>query len=170
MLRTKEVFRYGFGTCSFGMVLVASSDYGLAAILRGANETDLLDKLRQRFRTYDLREDKKMAKIVKQVIAFIDKPGPEFKLPLDIRGTEFQMRVWREVRKIPYGATSTYSDIAEKIYKPRAVRAVGTSCTNNPLFIVLPCHRVLHKSESATNFNKASAYQRKLILREAAQQ
>jgi AraC family transcriptional regulator of adaptative response/methylated-DNA-[protein]-cysteine methyltransferase len=109
-------------------------------------QDQLIRDIQARFPKADLRRDEKgCAAAVAKVVDYIARPAGRFKLPLDIRGTELQRRVWHEVRKIPFGATSTYSKIAEAIGAPRAIRAVAQSCSRSWFAFAVPCHRVLHK-------------------------
>ncbi len=109
----------------------------------------LVRDLRKRFPKANLiRKEKDCKSMVARVIAFVAAPIGRLDLPLDMRGTAFQQRVWQEVRKIPLGRTSTYTKIAELIGAPKAIRAVGSSCSNNWFAFAVPCHRVLHKGST----------------------
>ncbi len=106
----------------------------------------LVRELRPRFRKATLIQDEKGCRaLVAKVIRYVAAPFGRFGLRLDIRGTELQQRVWNEVRKIPFGRTSTYSEIAEAIGAPKAIRAVANSCSRSWFAFAVPCHRVLHK-------------------------
>ena len=143
--RPPEQIRYGTGKSAVGPVLVASSGKGIVTIMVREKPDQLLKDIRARFPKADLvRDEKGCATIVAKVIRYIARPVGLFKLRLDIRGTEFQQRVWQEVRKIPCGQTSSYTRIAEAIGAPKAVRAVGSSCTRCWFAFAIPCHRVLH--------------------------
>jgi AraC family transcriptional regulator of adaptative response/methylated-DNA-[protein]-cysteine methyltransferase len=143
--RPPEEIRYGTGKCPLGRVLVASSDRGIVTIMVRDRQARLLQDLHARFPKAGLIHDEKgCAAQVKEVIRYIGKPAGRFPLALDIRGTELQKRVWDEVRRIPFGATSTYSRIAAAIGAPRAIRAVAGSCSRSWLAFAIPCHRVLH--------------------------
>jgi AraC family transcriptional regulator of adaptative response/methylated-DNA-[protein]-cysteine methyltransferase len=143
--RPPEEIRYGTGKSAVGPLLVASSDKGIVTIMVREKPDQLLKDVRSRFPKADLvRDEEGCAPIVAKVIRYIAGPFGPFKLPLDVRGTEFQQRVWREVRKIPCGQTSTYTKIAAAIGAPKAVRAVGSSCTRCWFAFAIPCHRVLH--------------------------
>lgn len=143
--RPPERIRYGTGKSAVGPVLVASGDKGIVTIMVRANTGQLLKDVRARFPKAELvRDEKGCAPVVAKVVKYIALPAGRFKLPLDIRGTALQQRVWNEVRRIPFGATSTYSAIAEAIGAPKAIRAVANSCSRNWLAFAVPCHRVLH--------------------------
>jgi len=144
--RPPEEIRYGTGKCALGRVLVASSGRGIVTIMVRGGQARLLEDLRARFPKAELvRDEKGCAPQVKEVIRYIRKPAGRFPLALDIRGTELQKRVWSEVRKIPFGGTSTYSRIAGAIGAPKAIRAVAQSCSRSWFAFAVPCHRVLHK-------------------------
>ena len=143
--RAPETIRYGTGRCAFGALLVASSDKGIVSIMVRDTPTRLIRDLGARFPKANLvRDEKDMKATVAKVARYIAAPFRPFPIPLDIRGTDLQRRVWREVRKIPFGETSTYSKIAEAIGAPRAIRAVARSCSRSWFAFAVPCHRVLH--------------------------
>ena len=144
--RPPEEIRYGTGKSAVGAVLVASSDKGIVTIMVRAKADQLLRDIRARFpRAELLRDEKGCAPTVAKVVRYIAAPFGRFQLPLDIRGTDLQKRVWSEVRRIPFGGTSTYSRIAEAIGAPKAIRAVANSCSRSWFAFAVPCHRVLHK-------------------------
>jgi AraC family transcriptional regulator of adaptative response/methylated-DNA-[protein]-cysteine methyltransferase len=144
--RPPEEIRYGTGKSAVGPVLVASSDKGIVTIMVREKPTQLVRDIQARFPKAALISDEKGCAVkVAKVVGYIAAPFGRFKLPLDIRGTDLQKRVWVEVRKIPFGQTSTYSKIAEAIGSPRAIRAVAQSCSRSWFAFAVPCHRVLHK-------------------------
>jgi len=143
--RPPEEIRYGTGKCALGRVLVASSDRGIVTIMVRDAQARLLQDLRARFPRAELVHDEKgCAPQVREAIRYIKNPAGGFPLALDFRGTELQKRVWDEVRRIPFGATSTYSRIAAAIGAPKAIRAVASSCKRSGFAFAIPCHRVLH--------------------------
>jgi AraC family transcriptional regulator of adaptative response/methylated-DNA-[protein]-cysteine methyltransferase len=159
--RPPEEIRYGTGKCSLGRVLVALSDKGIVTIMVRATQAQLLRDLRARFPKAELIHDQKgCAPVVKKVSSYIAAPMRRFNLPLDIRGTELQKRVWDEVRKIPFGATSTYSKIAAAIGAPKAIRAVAGSCSRCWLAFAIPCHRVLHSGATPGSRREGPQYER----------
>jgi AraC family transcriptional regulator of adaptative response/methylated-DNA-[protein]-cysteine methyltransferase len=166
----EEEIRFAIGQSSLGAVLVASSDRGVVSISIGKNSDEMLGELQLELPGAHLvpgdREDKNLVKLV---VGFIERPGSELDLPLDIRGTAFQRKVWRAVQEIPLGETSTYTEVAKQIGAPKAMRAVGSACANNKLALVIPCHRVLRSDGSfvgGTYWNKER--QEMLMNREAA--
>lgn len=139
-----EVIRFCLGSSSLGSVLVASSRIGVCAILLGHRPSELTADLARRFRKARLvPADPSYAEVVDAVIRLIDAPADAFGLPMDIRGTAFQRRVWEQLRKIPAGHTASYAQIAQQIDRPAAHRAVAGACAANPLAVAIPCHRVV---------------------------
>ena len=149
--RAPETIRYGTGRCALGALLVASSEQGIVSIMVRSTQSRLIRDLGARFPKANLVRDEKGSKAtVAKVGRYIAAPFRPFALPLDIRGTDLQRRVWSEVRKIPFGETSTYSRIAEAIGAPKAIRAVAGSCSRSWFAFAVPCHRVLHKGGATT--------------------
>jgi AraC family transcriptional regulator, regulatory protein of adaptative response / methylated-DNA-[protein]-cysteine methyltransferase len=143
--RAPETIRYGTGRCAVGALLVASSDKGIVSIMVRDTQAQLIRDVGQRFPKANLVRDEKGSKAtVAKVARYIAAPFRPFAQPLDIRGTDLQRRVWTEVRRIPFGETSTYSKIAAAIGAPKAVRAVAQSCSRSWFAFAVPCHRVLH--------------------------
>jgi AraC family transcriptional regulator of adaptative response/methylated-DNA-[protein]-cysteine methyltransferase len=143
--RAPETIRYGTSRCALGALLVASSEKGIVSIMVRGTQSQLIRDLGARFPKANLvRDEKGNRATVAKVRRYIAAPFRPFALPLDIRGTDLQQRVWREVRKIPFGQTSTYSRIAEAIGAPKAIRAVASSCSRSWFAFAVPCHRVLH--------------------------
>ncbi|MDB5576769.1 MAG: ada [Bradyrhizobium sp.] len=167
-----EVLRVGFGETSITAIAVALSKDKVAAIAIREKRDDkaLLAQLRKRFpRTEFVVDVKGTRDVIRKIVAFVEKPNGNLKLPLDIRGTDFQKRVWRAVMKVPFGRTTSFATIAEQAGAPRAIRAVGSACTRNPLEFAVPCHRVLRSDGS---FSGGSAWgdirQEAMVRREAA--
>src|SRR6185436_18549982 len=143
--RVPETIRYGTGRCALGAVLVASSGRGIVSIMVRDTQSRLIRDLGARFPKANLVRDEEGCKAtVAKVARYIAAPFRPFALPLDIRGTDLQQRVWSEVRKIPFGETSTYATIAAAIGAPKAIRAVASSCSRSWFAFAIPCHRVLH--------------------------
>ena len=143
--RPPEEIRYGTGKCKLGALLVASSAKGIVSIIVRAEGVKLTEELRRRFPKAELIRDEKGARaVVAKMARYIALPRGRFSLTLDMRGTELQKRVWNEVRKIPFGKTSTYAKIAAALGAPKAIRAVAQSCSRCWFSFAVPCHRVLH--------------------------
>jgi AraC family transcriptional regulator of adaptative response/methylated-DNA-[protein]-cysteine methyltransferase len=140
-----ETIRHAIGRSSLGKVLVAATDRGVCAIMLGDDAKDLIESLRAQFPKAVLRHaDADFSDWVDEVVRIVDEPSTagELSLPLDIRGTAFQRRVWEILRAIPPGETTSYAKVAARIGKPTAIRAVASACGANPLAIAIPCHRV----------------------------
>lgn len=167
--RPPEEITYGTGKSALGPILVASGDKGIVTIMIRAKVADLFRELESRFpKAVLIRDEKGCKAAVAKAIKYVAAPFGPFGLPLDIRGTPFQQSVWREVLKIPIGQSSTYSTIAEAIGAPKAVRAVGSSCTHNWWAFAVPCHRVLHKGAAVPDLhNRADSPQYRWVDYEA---
>lgn len=161
------LIRYATAQCSLGKALVAASDKGVCAIFFGDDDKSLEHELRERFPRAELiGGDRDFEKLVAKVVAFVEAPRKDLSLPLDVRGTAFQHQVWAALREIPPGETATYSDIARRIGKPAAVRAVGTACGANPIAVAIPCHRVVGSDGKLTGYRWGVKRKRALLDRE----
>jgi AraC family transcriptional regulator of adaptative response/methylated-DNA-[protein]-cysteine methyltransferase len=164
-----ESLTYGIAKSSLGHVLVATGDKGVVAVLIGESSTVVIDDLRRRFpKAHLVRNDQRHATETSQLINYIESAEEDVSFDLDLRGTEFQRKVWQAVRKIKIGETTTYTDLARSIGAPKAIRAVANACSINPFAFAVPCHRVLHK-ERALSFsaNRGNDRQRPMVDREA---
>lgn len=158
---------FAIGECSLGAILVARSERGLCAILLGDDPETLARDLKDRFPKADLiGGDGEFEQLVSQVVGFIDAPVRGLALPLDIRGTAFQQRVWRALCDIPLGSTATYSEIAQRIGSPKAVRAVARACAANALAVAIPCHRVVRTDGSLSGYRWGVNRKRALLDKE----
>lgn len=165
---TNAEMRFAVGQCSLGSILVATSDKGIAAILLGDDPETLVHDLEDRFPKATLiGGDREFEKIMAKVVGLVEAPATGLDLPLDVRGTAFQHRVWKALRDIPVGTTATYSEIAERIGMPKAVRAVATACAANKIAIAIPCHRVVRNDGSLSGYRWGIDRKRTLIAREA---
>lgn len=163
-----ETLRFAVGDCSLGAILVASSDAGVAAILLGDDPAVLLRDVQDRFPAAKLiGGDADYEATVAQVIALVEAPAIGLALPLDIRGTAFQQRVWQALRAIPPGRTVSYTDIARGIGAPAAVRAVAGACAANAHAVAIPCHRVVRQSGALSGYRWGLERKRALLDREA---
>ena len=164
-----KAIRFAVAECSLGSVLVAASEKGVCAVLMGHDPVLLVRDLQDRFPKADLvGGEKEFEKTVSRVISYIESPGTGFDLPLDVRGTAFQQKVWSALRQIPVGKTVSYSDIAERIGAPKAVRAVAQACGANSLAVVIPCHRVLRNDGALSGYRWGIDRKKALLLKEAA--
>jgi AraC family transcriptional regulator, regulatory protein of adaptative response / methylated-DNA-[protein]-cysteine methyltransferase len=160
--------RFAVGECSLGSILVAKSPKGVCAILIGDDPEVLVRDLQDRFpRAQLIGGDSAFEKLVANVVGLIEAPGLGLDLPLDVRGTAFQQRVWTALREIPTGTTVTYTDIARKIGAPKAVRAVAGACAANPLAVAIPCHRVVRSDGALSGYRWGIERKRALIDRES---
>ncbi|CAN1723743.1 DNA-binding transcriptional dual regulator/DNA repair protein Ada [Hyphomicrobium sp. 1Nfss2.1] len=160
--------RFAVGKCSLGSVLVAASENGVAAIFLGDDPDVLIADLQRRFpRAALVGGDTSFEDIVAKVVGLIEAPRLDVELPLDIRGTAFQHQVWRALRDIPAGTTATYSEIAERIGMPKAVRAVAAACAANKIAVAIPCHRVVRSNGALSGYRWGVDRKRRLIAREA---
>lgn len=158
---------FALGQCSLGSVLVAQSEKGVCAISLGDEPDSLIEQFQQQYpHAILVGGDAHYEQIVAQVIGYIEHPGSTWHLPLDIQGTVFQERVWRALRDIPLGSTVSYTDIAEQLGSPKAVRAVAQACAANRLAIVIPCHRVVKRDGQLSGYRWGVARKEALILRE----
>jgi AraC family transcriptional regulator of adaptative response/methylated-DNA-[protein]-cysteine methyltransferase len=160
--------RFAVGQCSLGAILVAASDQGVCAIFFGDDPDQLARNLQDRFPKANLLGgDASFETIVARVVGAIDDPGRGLDLPLDVRGTAFQQRVWQALRRIPSGRTISYGELARRIGAPTATRAVAQACGANPLAVVIPCHRVVRNDGSISGYRWGVERKRILLEREA---
>jgi AraC family transcriptional regulator, regulatory protein of adaptative response / methylated-DNA-[protein]-cysteine methyltransferase len=160
--------RFAIGQCSLGAILVAATEKGVCAIMLGDEPDRLARALQDRFPTASLLGgDAAFEQMVAKVVGFVETPALGLDLPLDIRGTAFQERVWRALRDMPAGATATYAELAKRIGKPKAVRAVASACAANRIAIAIPCHRVVRKDGGLGGYRWGVERKRELLRREA---
>jgi AraC family transcriptional regulator, regulatory protein of adaptative response / methylated-DNA-[protein]-cysteine methyltransferase len=159
--------RFAIGKCSLGAILVAASAKGIAAILLGDDPEALMRDLETRFPSAALiGGDRDFEEIVAKAIALIEAPGTRLDLPLDVRGTAFQHRVWQALREIPAGTTVTYTELARRIGLPKAARAVAAACAANRIAVAIPCHRVVRNDGELAGYRWGVDRKRKLLVRE----
>ena len=160
--------RFALGECSLGSILVARSERGICAILLGDDPAALARDLQDRFpRARLIGGDKEFERLVAKVVGFVEAPALGLDLPLDVRGTAFQQRVWQALRKIPAGATASYTEIAKRIGAPKSVRAVAQACAANALAVAIPCHRVVRNDGALSGYRWGVERKRALLRREA---
>ena len=160
--------QFAVGACSLGAILVAESSRGICAILLGDDPEALVQDLQDRFPQALLRGDEPdFEQRIAQVVGMIEVPTTQPNLPLDIRGTAFQHRVWQALRAIPAGCTLSYSELAAAIGSPRAVRAVASACAANALAVAIPCHRVIRQDGALSGYRWGIERKRELLAREA---
>jgi AraC family transcriptional regulator of adaptative response/methylated-DNA-[protein]-cysteine methyltransferase len=163
------VIRFAVGQASLGAVLVAATKKGVCAILLGDDPDALVRDLQDRFPRAEFEGgNPEFERMVAEVVGLVEAPAQRLDLPLDIRGTAFQQKVWAALSAIPPGKTATYKEIARAIGQPKAVRAVAQACGANPLAIAIPCHRVVRSDGDLSGYRWGVERKRKLIDREAA--
>jgi AraC family transcriptional regulator of adaptative response/methylated-DNA-[protein]-cysteine methyltransferase len=159
--------RFAVGQCSLGAILVARSDRGICAITLADDPEELVRDLQDRFPAANLiGADGGFEQLIARVVGFVEAPRLGLELPLDLRGTAFQQRVWQALRKIPAGETATYADIALRIAQPKAVRAVARACGANNIAVAIPCHRVIRTDGSLSGYRWGVERKRALLDKE----
>lgn len=160
--------RFALGECSLGSILVAKSGRGICAILLGDDPDALARDLQDQFPQANLiGGDAEFEQLVARVVGFVEAPGIGLDLPLDVRGTAFQQRVWQALREIPAGVTASYTDVANRIGSPNSVRAVAQACAANVLAVAIPCHRVVRNDGGLSGYRWGVERKRALLEKEA---
>lgn len=161
--------RFAVGECSLGSILVAASERGICAILLGDDPEVLVRDLQDTFESAELvGADRAFERMVAKVVAFVEAPRVGLDLPLDLRGTAFQERVWRALSKIPAGSTASYTDVARRIRSPQSVRAVARACATNQIAVAIPCHRVVRSDGGLAGYRWGVERKQALLEREAS--
>jgi AraC family transcriptional regulator of adaptative response/methylated-DNA-[protein]-cysteine methyltransferase len=161
--------RFAIAQSSLGAILVAATDQGVCAIQMGDDPETLARELQDRFDQAELvGDDPAFDSLVARVVGLVEQPSRGADLPLDVRGTAFQQRVWQALREIPAGETASYAEIAARIGQPRAVRAVAQACASNTLAVAIPCHRVVRTDGALSGYRWGAERKRALLDREAA--
>jgi len=164
---TNAEIRFAVGECSLGSILVAKSQRGICAILLGDDPDALVRDLQDRFpRATLIGGEAEFEHLVAEVVGFVEAPRHGLDLPLDVRGTAFQRRVWRALQEIPSGETASYTDLAKRIGSPKAVRAVALACASNRLAVAIPCHRVVRHDGALSGYRWGVERKRALLDRE----
>jgi AraC family transcriptional regulator, regulatory protein of adaptative response / methylated-DNA-[protein]-cysteine methyltransferase len=165
---TNSEILFAVGQCSLGAILVAQSRRGVCAILLGDDPDALVRDLQDQFPKADLvGADHRFEQTIAQVVGFIEAPALGLDLPLDLRGTAFQQRVWQALRDIPLGSTASYAQIAERIGAPKSFRAVAQACGANSLAVAIPCHRVVRSDGELSGYRWGVERKRRLLARES---
>ncbi|HVY07773.1 MAG TPA: bifunctional DNA-binding transcriptional regulator/O6-methylguanine-DNA methyltransferase Ada [Burkholderiales bacterium] len=164
---TGETIRFALGECSLGSILVGATDKGVCAITLGDDPEKLLRELQDRFPKAKLvGADKEFERLVARVVGFVESPSLGLDLPLDVRGTAFQQRVWQALREIPPGRTASYAQVAARVGVPKAVRAVAQACASNDIAVAIPCHRVVRSDGAISGYRWGVERKRALLDRE----
>jgi AraC family transcriptional regulator, regulatory protein of adaptative response / methylated-DNA-[protein]-cysteine methyltransferase len=163
------VIRFAVGECSLGAILVAATERGVCAIALGDDPEELLRDLQDRFPRAELiGGDRDFEQLVAKAVGLVEQPGMRADLPLDIRGTAFQQRVWAALARVPAGQTLSYGELARRVGTPQAVRAVAGACAANKIAVAIPCHRVLRNDGSISGYRWGVERKRALLAREAS--
>ncbi|MBC3239615.1 bifunctional DNA-binding transcriptional regulator/O6-methylguanine-DNA methyltransferase Ada [Pseudomonas lurida] len=166
---TNNAILFAVGQCSLGAILVAQSARGVCAILLGDDPDQLVRDLQDQFPKAELvGADQRFEQLVAQVVGLIEAPAVGLDLPLDLRGTAFQERVWQALRDIPPGSTASYAQIAERIGAPKSFRAVAQACGANSLAVAIPCHRVVRSNGELSGYRWGVERKQQLLAREKA--
>jgi AraC family transcriptional regulator of adaptative response/methylated-DNA-[protein]-cysteine methyltransferase len=161
--------RFAIGACSLGAILVASTGKGICAILMGDDPDLLARDLQDRFPHAELRgAEADFEATVAKVVGFVESPGLGLDLPLDVRGTAFQQRVWQALRAIPSGSTVSYAELAQRVGLPAGARAIAGACAANPVAVAIPCHRVVRQDGSISGYRWGVERKAALLEREGA--
>ncbi len=160
--------RFAVGECSLGSILVAQSSRGICAIFLGDDPDSLVRGLQDQFPKANLvGGDAGFERLVAKVVGFVEAPALGLDLPLDVRGTAFQQRVWQALRNVPAGSTASYTDVAKLIGSPNSVRAVAQACGANALAVAIPCHRVVRSDGALSGYRWGVERKRALLEKEA---
>lgn len=160
--------RFAVAETSLGAMLVAESDKGICAVALGDDPDTLVRDLQDRFpKARLIGDDEAFQRRVAEVVGLVEHPGRGVELPLDIRGTAFQQKVWAALRRIPAGQTLSYAELAERIGDPKAVRAVAGACAANSLALLVPCHRIVRTDGALSGYRWGTERKRVLLQREA---
>jgi AraC family transcriptional regulator of adaptative response/methylated-DNA-[protein]-cysteine methyltransferase len=160
--------RFAVGECSLGSILVAATERGVCALLLGDDPDALARDLQARFpKAHLIGGDAEFEQWVAKVVGFVEAPAVGLALPLDVQGTAFQQRVWQALREIPVGSTATYTQIAQRIGAPQAVRAVAQACASNSIAVAIPCHRVVRSDGALSGYRWGVERKRALLDRES---
>ncbi len=160
--------RFAIGACSLGAILVAATDKGICAILMGDDPDVLARDLQDRFPKAELLgAEASFEQVVARVVGMVEAPQVGLDLPLDVRGTAFQQRVWQALREIPAGSTVSYAELANRVGVPKGARAVAGACAANALAVAIPCHRVVRNDGSISGYRWGVERKQTLLEREA---
>jgi len=163
-----ETIQFAVGECTLGSILIAATNVGVCSIALGDSAEALMQQFQDEFSKANLvGGDEKFEHLVSQVVGFVESPSMPLQLPLDIRGTLFQLKVWKALQTISPGDTLTYTELAEKIGKPSAVRAVASACGKNRIALAIPCHRIVRADATLSGYRWGIERKKALLERES---
>ena len=155
--------------CNLGKLLVAATERGICSVTLGDEEKSLQQELIKEFSRAEIKADDSLLKSsVNEILAHLEGKQPRLNLPLDVQATAFQKMVWEELQRIPYGETASYSQVAERLGKPSATRAVARACATNPVALITPCHRVVRSDGNLSGYRWGVERKKKLLEQENA--
>lgn len=161
--------RYTIADSPLGRLLVGATDRGISALYLGESDARLEAAIQKEYPRAEIRRDRNgMEGWIESILAHLRGREPHLDLPTDVQATAFQRRVWEELRRIPYGATRTYSEVACAIGRPKAIRAVARACATNPVSVVVPCHRVVREDGNLAGYRWGLERKRALLEHESA--
>jgi AraC family transcriptional regulator of adaptative response/methylated-DNA-[protein]-cysteine methyltransferase len=160
---------YAIGACALGRVLIAATPRGLCSVILGNTDEDLTKELHKQFGAAEIHAEPGLKSMLAQVLSQFTQHPAALDLPLDLRATAFQMRVWEALRRIPRGETVSYAQLAQSLGQPTAVRAVARACATNPVAVVVPCHRVIGSNGKLTGYRWGVERKEKLLEMERLQ-
>jgi len=162
---------YAMADSPLGRLLVAATQKGISAVYLGESDAELEKELHKEYSHAELSRDAnaeaQLSKWVRQIVGHLKGHEPQLDLPTDVQATAFQRRVWEELRKIPYGKTATYTEVARRIGQPTGVRAVARACATNPVSVVVPCHRVVRKGGDLAGYRWGTERKQALLENES---
>lgn len=162
---SKEIVSYYTGESPLGRLLVATTDRGVLYVNAGKDDIKLLNRMRKELHGVTPVKDGKARPLLHEVSRYL--AGQKVDLPLDLRGTAFQLHVWAALQRIPFGETRSYSEVAQMVGRPKAVRAVANACATNPVPFIVPCHRVVRKDGSLGGYGGGLPMKRTLLSNES---
>jgi AraC family transcriptional regulator of adaptative response/methylated-DNA-[protein]-cysteine methyltransferase len=163
------LINYAIVKCPLGELLVAATEKGVCSVTLGDSPLVLEDDLKKEFPQAQIRRDSDILSLAtKAIVDHLEGTTPHIDLPLDIQATSFQRQVWEQLRAIPCGKTSSYSEVARAIGREKAVRAVASACASNPVALVIPCHRVIREDRSLGGYRWGLERKQKLLAEESA--
>jgi AraC family transcriptional regulator of adaptative response/methylated-DNA-[protein]-cysteine methyltransferase len=160
---------YTIVSCPLGRMLVAATERGVCAVSFGEKDAELEKALHAEYPKADIRRDEeRLGEWVQALLRHLAGGTPQMDLPLDVQATAFQLRVWEELRRIPYGERRSYAQIARSLGQPKAARAVARACAANPAAVIIPCHRVLRNDGSLGGYRWGLERKKALLERESS--